>query len=91
MFYTVIKRDGHLKTREKCEKHEPTAWSYTAALDFSQTSLVFISGYVNTANVFYLLNIEREFTSWKVHAYGFYSRVVKYRNERRASLQASEF
>ena len=25
MFYTVIKYDGHLRTRGKCRKHEPQA------------------------------------------------------------------
>ena len=25
MYYTVIKHDGHLRTREKCRKHEPQA------------------------------------------------------------------
>ena len=33
----------------------PAARFYTIALDFSQTSLVYISGYVNTENVLYLL------------------------------------
>ena len=23
MYYTVIKHDGHLRTQEKCRKHEP--------------------------------------------------------------------
>ena len=23
VYYTVIKRDGHLRTRRKCTKHEP--------------------------------------------------------------------
>ena len=25
MYYTVIKHDGHLRTRRKCRKHSPTA------------------------------------------------------------------
>ena len=25
MYYTVIKHDGHLRTRGKCRKHEPQA------------------------------------------------------------------
>ena len=30
MYYTVIKHDGHLRTREKCRKHEPQAKSLRA-------------------------------------------------------------
>ena len=27
VYYTVIKHDGHLRTREKCRRHEPQATS----------------------------------------------------------------
>ena len=40
MFYTVIKHDGHLRTRGKCRKHEPQA-NVSTFLECSQMSGVF--------------------------------------------------
>jgi hypothetical protein len=54
MFYTVIKFDGHLKTREKCENNEPKACDLNISLLFSNVQRVF-SQYKTWLNLLYLL------------------------------------
>ena len=40
MYYTVIKHDGHLRTRGKCRKHEPQASVFYISLVFSNARRV---------------------------------------------------
>jgi len=40
MYYTVIKHSGHLRTLEKCRKHEPQASVFYISLVFSNTHRV---------------------------------------------------
>ena len=35
MYYTVIKHDGNLRTREKFRKHEPQAYTYFTLIETS--------------------------------------------------------
>ena len=40
MYYTVIKHDGHLRTRGKCRKHEPQASVFYISRVFSNVRSV---------------------------------------------------
>ena len=40
MYYTVIKHDGHLRTRGKCRKHEPQASVFYISRVFSNVSVL---------------------------------------------------
>ena len=40
MYYTVIKHDGHLRTRRKCRKHEPQASVFYISRVFSNVMSV---------------------------------------------------
>ena len=40
MYYTVIKHDGHLKTRGKCRKHSPAARVFYISRVFSNVRSV---------------------------------------------------
>ena len=40
MYYTVIKHDGHLRTREKCRKHSPAARVFYISRVFSNVQSV---------------------------------------------------
>ena len=56
MYYTVIKHSGHLKTLEKCRKHEPQAFYISLVHVFSNYHRV--SSQCNTRlRLLYLLNI----------------------------------
>ena len=47
MYYTVIKHDGHLRTRGKCRKHEPQIF-----LECSQMSGVFYHSVIHGLGFF---------------------------------------
>ena len=55
MYYTVIKHSGHLRTLEKCRKHEPQASVFYIPLEFSNDHRV-LSQYNTRLRLLYLLN-----------------------------------
>ena len=58
MYYTVIKHSGHLRTLEKCRKHEPQASVFYISLVFSNARRVL--SWCNTRlRLLYFLNNER--------------------------------
>ena len=56
MYYTVIKHSGHLRTREKCRKHEPQASVFYISLVFSNVRRV-LSQCNTRLRLLYLLTI----------------------------------
>ncbi len=60
MFYTVIKHDGHLRTRGKCRKHEPQANVFYISRVFSNARSV-LCQYKTWLRLLYLLNRMRMF------------------------------
>ena len=56
MYYTVIKHDGHLRTRGKCRQHEPQASVFYISRVFSNARRV-LSQCNTRLRLLYLLNI----------------------------------
>ena len=48
MYYTVIKHDGHLRTRGKCRKHEPQASVFYTSPVFSNSNVRSVLSQCNT-------------------------------------------
>ena len=56
MYYTVIKHDGNLRTREKFRKHEPQARRvFSIFLKFSQITGVFYDSLIFNFHALYKL------------------------------------
>ena len=78
MYYTVIKHDGHLRTRGKCRKHEPQASVFYISRVFSNVRSVLSQCNTKLRLLHLLYDIEVMWRKTIKHAFSMFYTLIKH-------------
>ena len=78
MYYTVIKYDGHLRTRGKCRQHEPRASVFYISRVFSNVRSVLLQCNTLLRLIHLLYDIEVMWRKTIEHAFSMFYTLIKH-------------
>jgi len=77
VYYTVIKHDGHLRTRGKCKKHSPAARVFNISRVFSNVRSVLLHCNAGLKLLHLLYDIEAMWRKTTKHTFSMFYNLIK--------------